>query len=290
MIEFARWDARAELVSLWSVCFQEPLRPVHFFFNNIFRPEDCLIYRVEEKAAAMVHFLPAYVAEGKNKVQAHYIYAAATLPEYRSHGHMARLLDAAALEGKRRGDRYSIVLPANPGLYRFYEKAGYKRGYSASFLDMAAEELQKVAAKPGWRQLPDFRALNQLRTEMVSHWGKSVLWSDAAFANAVGFYQIYGGRLLCVREAGQWAYAFCRMKDAATCEVTELMAMPSTLSKLTATLLQELPASRYLFRLPLESALFENTGSVQEFGMWKVLDEAGDTQAADGSYLGLPLD
>ena len=112
MIGLAEWKMRAELAQLWQACFHEPRRYPTYFLNNYFRPEDCLVYQVHGKIAAAVYLLPARVVLSDGTAQAHYIFAAGTQPHFRSRGFMASLLAYAALYGTKRGDRYSVVLPA----------------------------------------------------------------------------------------------------------------------------------------------------------------------------------
>ena len=61
IIALAKWGMQKELSALWEECFGEPSRQVKFFFNNAFRPQNCLIYLAEGKLAAMVHLLPSWV-------------------------------------------------------------------------------------------------------------------------------------------------------------------------------------------------------------------------------------
>ena len=53
MIGFAKWEDRPALAELWQVCFEEERRYANFFFNNAFRPGNCLVYRVAGRPAAM---------------------------------------------------------------------------------------------------------------------------------------------------------------------------------------------------------------------------------------------
>ena len=73
---------------------------------------------------------------------AHYIYAAATLPQYRGAGRMASLLTQAAEEGRARGQQYSILIVQEPGLLRFYEKNGYRSQVVWNALSLSREGLR----------------------------------------------------------------------------------------------------------------------------------------------------
>ena len=145
-IAAAGWLEKAELAAVWEKCFGDPPRHIHYFFNNLFEPQNCLTYREDGGIVSMVHMLPARIADGGRLVQAHYIYAAATLPEYRSRGLMGQLLEAAFQAGRRRGDRYSFLLPANRSLYRFYGNLGYTVGFELRTLAVSREEMQQAAA------------------------------------------------------------------------------------------------------------------------------------------------
>lgn len=145
MISFARWDLCGQLAGLWKVSFHEPGRYPRYFLNNCFRPENTLVYLVGETVASAVYLLPAFVAGRKGKVRAHYIFAAATLPRFRSRGYMASLLACAAMAGARRGESYSVLLPAEPGLVRYYGKLGYRPFYKARSVTVPPEALREIS-------------------------------------------------------------------------------------------------------------------------------------------------
>ncbi len=293
-IMLARWGMQAELERIWRICFDEEKRPTDFFFNNAFRPQDCLIYRAGEHIAAMVHMLPAAIAQDGKAVQAHYIYGAATLPEYRSRGYMGALLRCAGHVGLRRGDRFSFLLPASRGLYDYYAGYGYAPNFQTRFVTVSAEELRRISAGYSRRRvLLTYRQMNRLRGELLLKRDGSALWDERALAYADGINRRYGGARVCFGEAGETAYAFCRMAGPGLCEVTELMSRPETLPGLAANLLSAIPAQSYRIRLPGGGPLFEGRGKVSHFGMIKPLGGITIQKMIQGSnrpYLGLTLD
>ena len=146
MIGFAKWEDRPVLAELWQVCFEEERRYANFFFNNAFRPENCLVYRVAGRPAAMLHLLPAKIVCGGKPVRIHYVFACATAPEHRSHGYMNALLAYAALVGSQREEQFSAILPASPGLYDYYAKSGYMTFFERDEYRLSAEQLREKAA------------------------------------------------------------------------------------------------------------------------------------------------
>lgn len=290
MIGLAEWNMRPELAELWRVCFHEPKRYADFFLNNYFRPKDCLVYRISGRIAAAVYLLPASIApEG---AQAHYIFAAGTLPPFRSRGFMASLLTYAALYGAKRGDKYSVVLPASQPLYSFYERCGYFDYYKIRSVPVTRVCLEQLASQlPTGRVLASSSELNRLRNSLLSGRNGSVLWSDEWFHFTGNFGSIYGDELVCSGSAGRRSYAICRRADKNTCSVRETMAAPDSFSGLAAAILKRFPAETYEFRLPSGGGFFPGEGGEERCGMLRPIGGAVlEKSMGPAPYLGLALD
>lgn len=292
MIEFAQWNMRRDLSVLWQESFHDPKRYPDYFLNNFFAPRDCLVYRFGAEIAAAVYLLPAQILCGGGTLQAHYIFAAATSPRFRSRGYMSSLLAYAALAGAERGDCFSLVLPSGESLYQFYGAAGYSDFFQVRTLSVSAERLCSLA-RPGrtpGRLLPGSGRLNAIRRKLLAESDGSMLWSDRMFYNAVSMSRIYGDRLVCAEENGSPAYALCRA-GGSVCSVLELMSAEETFPVLAAAVLREAPAAQYLFRLPVSFGPFPGEGEIVRFGMAKPL---GGTLPADVKpnhpYIGLSMD
>jgi len=292
MIRFADWGMRGELAQIWRICFEEPARPARYFLNNYFRPENCLIYQFGGKIAAVTYLLPAQIISDGKPVQAHYIYAAATLPQYRGHGYMAALLAGAALIGANRGDQYSVVLPATQELYPLYEKSDYKNFFETDFVSLSLSQLCDFAESGQiGKALFTYQQLNSLRNAQLAGRNGSVLWSSEAFAFAAGMGAVYGDRLVCSRTGDRAAYALCRRMDENTCKVMEIMADRKTIRDLAANIISAVPAQTYSFRLPVGQSLFPVQGEKSTFGMMKPIGGGVTVRPdSDAPYLGLPLD
>lgn len=292
MIELARWNMRAELSRLWQDCFQESKRFPDYFLNNYFRPRDGLVYRVSGRIAAAVYLLPAAVVLNGRRMQAHYIFAAGTFPEFRSRGFMASLLAYAAIYGAKRGDCFSVVLPADAPLYCFYEKNGYFDFYTVRSVPVSRPRLRQMAAEPPCGRLVVSAAeLNALRGSVVSRWEGSVLWSDEMFHFATGFGSAYGDRLVCSGNRGFRSYAICRMEGKQVCSVRETMSAPGGMPGLASAILKQTPAETYRFRLPADCGLFRGEGETERCGMIRPIGGTSwEKSAFSAPYLGLALD
>ncbi len=153
--QFARAGDEKALIALYRACF--PGDPEDFWrwllMRGPYRPENTLVQREGADIAASLQMIPLELEIGGERCPAHYIYAAATLPQFRGEGRMASLLAQAAEEGRARGQEYSILIVQEPSLLRFYEKNGYRsqvvwNALSPSGEGLAAGETLRPA-RPG---------------------------------------------------------------------------------------------------------------------------------------------
>lgn len=258
MIGFANWEDRPALAALWQISFDEERRYANFFFNNRFLPENCLVYRSGNKVAAMMHLLPAWVVQNGKPVRAHYVFACATQPEHRSHGYMNALLAYAALVGTQREEQYSVILPANRSLYKYYAKSDYQTFFERDEYELSDLQMRAFASERLWSRavLPPGQ-LNGIRDKALQNQNGSVLWDDISFWFAVQNQLSYGGKLVCAEGAQGDGYALCRTAERDTCEVTELMSSGNSLPNVLAGILKEMPAPLYRLRLPKNSGLLK---------------------------------
>ena len=295
MIEFAKWDMRRELAHIWQVCFDEPKRFPNYFLNNCFRPENCLVYTVGGHAAACLYMLPAMLASDGGDLQAHYIFAAGTLPEMRGRGYMSDLLAAAASAGAGRGDMYSAVLPSQKSLYRFYEKSGYKSFFKVRTLTVRRDKMEQTACHAQGKMfnvICGSHSLNSLRRLCLVPNTGSLMWSDAMFSFCTGMGKIYGEKLICVKSGDNTAYAVCSAAGGGSCLISEAMAdSTEAASLLWAAVLNKTNAENYMFRLPADSMIFPGNGELSVFGMIKPLCGINSFKfTPNRPYLGLGLD
>ena len=142
--QFARVGDEEALIALYRACFPED--PEDFWrwllTRGPYRPGNTLVQRDGEVIAASLQMIPLELEIGGGACPAHYIYAAATLPQYRGAGRMASLLTQAAEEGRARGQQYSILIVQEPGLLRFYEKNGYRSQVVWNALSLSREGLR----------------------------------------------------------------------------------------------------------------------------------------------------
>ena len=116
-----------ELKKLWRLSFPEDTEEgVAFFFQRVFQPLNCVVFRQEGRPVSMAFLLPAVLHTPEGPTALHYLYAAATRPDRRGRGLFTRVLCETFRVGRERGVEASCLLPAEQGLAAYYARFGYR--------------------------------------------------------------------------------------------------------------------------------------------------------------------
>lgn len=118
---------REQLLALYRACFPEDeLSFWEWIFDRLYCPGNTLNLRDGEQIIASLQMLPCALRLNEQTFAAHYIYAAATLPQWQGRGLMARLLEQAEEEGRKRGHDFSILITQEDSLLDYYARFGYE--------------------------------------------------------------------------------------------------------------------------------------------------------------------
>lgn len=128
MTRFAGAGDLPALRTVWDACFPGDTAFGGFFFSELYKPEQALVFQQDDRVTGMLHMLPFKRNDGAD---AAYIYGVGTLPEYRRRGQSAALITEAA-----RLNDVCFLIPQEERLFGFYERFGFKtvfytRGFHA---------------------------------------------------------------------------------------------------------------------------------------------------------------
>ena len=280
------------LKQLWKQSFDDTDRAIDLFFSRYFEPRDCVVCREDGEPAAMAHMLPVQMAGESGSLPCHYIYAAATRPESRGRGRMRALLQYAAEYGERRGDRYSVLVPANRPLFAYYERLGYRTFSSVRKVILSKEDClalcgEKNAAegKPERGEAPDCSSILQIRDQYAAVRPGSLRWDLEAIRRAAALSGVYGGVVI---QPGPDGYAFVRRTSAEEIELFECIAGEKAFDKIMDKVVK-LSFRICTVRLPADSPLLDGRGERFDFAMYRPLGQ--NPERTDSCpYVGLPLD
>ena len=278
-----KYGMQRQLAELWSTVFGDGKREVALFFRNTWRPENTLAVCQDGRIVSALHMLPCRMLLSGRTVQAHYIYAAATLPDFRGRGYMAQLLHLAGEYGQRRGDYASVLLPASASLYDFYHKFGYRTVFGVREVVLSREELLHQESTAAGRIVLTGRECVQLRNNCLHHMNGSILWDARSVQFALWTQQRWKRGTAFVRNG------YCLYDETG---VQELMAPPKALLPLLRQAAADGTGPELTVRLPVNSPLLPGQGKVVPHGMMRPLHPAVITNfPVDGTpYLGLTME
>lgn len=114
------------LISLWNKVFGDDEEYIKLFFDKAYYDCECFAEIVDDKAVSAFYLLKCTIKKDGRLYNGRYLYAAATLPEYRSKGLMSKLIKEALDYGKSKGLHFVALVPADDGLYDYYTRFGFK--------------------------------------------------------------------------------------------------------------------------------------------------------------------
>ena len=132
-IRFAQSGDGPQLKELYRQCFPQDEQSFwDWIFLRVYSPENTLVMVENGRITASLQMIPCKMRLKEQLFDAHYIYAASTLPEEQGRGLMAHLLAQAAEEGRRRGNRFSVLITQEDSLLDYYARFGYESRFMVS--------------------------------------------------------------------------------------------------------------------------------------------------------------
>lgn len=124
MIRFGTEADRQEIMALWEECFGDAQAEITEFFRCLAGEVRVLVWEETGRILGQLCLLPVRLWSYGKAAKAEYIYAVATKAKARGRGICTGLLSAAACLLKEEGS-CGVLVPADSGLAKFYEKRGF---------------------------------------------------------------------------------------------------------------------------------------------------------------------
>jgi len=183
-----------ELKNIWKICFDDDEAYPDLYFSQYYRPENTLTHAADGKTVAMTTLLPATVITGFGNLKARYVYAVATLPDYRGQG-FSRLLAAQADERMRaEGCALALVVPASERLFAYYAQQGFTVAFFRRVVSFPAADIPDTGDnKLNGIKLDDIKKYFALSESHFAGCGFFVRWDTTILTNVVQECRISGG-------------------------------------------------------------------------------------------------
>lgn len=224
MISYSAGKYNRELKKMWKICFGDSSKFIRFYFENIYKEEETMVFFRENHPVASLQIIPYTIKLGMREVKAGYISGAMTLPEYRKQGIMEQLLYFAFEEMKKKGMELSFLIPQNERIVGYYKRFDYREAFPLLIQRMKTKEIAEASVSSirivksfsesdADRWYPDyFRFLRQHEN--------AVLKTKAHFELFLKELLLDNGRIFLAENAGGMAFV---TKNKDNCIVKELV-------------------------------------------------------------------
>lgn len=113
------------LKTLFKACFGDTDEFLNLFFSEYFKRTTGMVAIRDKRIVAMLFLCPAKIKSAGRKSPIYYVYACATLPEYRNQGIMNQLLQVSYAYAKQQNAWGLILVPASSDLAEYYSHLGF---------------------------------------------------------------------------------------------------------------------------------------------------------------------
>lgn len=251
-----RPDDRPRLVELWQTGFGDSQDYINAYHSMFLKPDKCIVAEADGRAVSAMYLMdgPLLFPPSGRSVRTVYAYALTTDPAWRDRGIGTAVYKACADAALLHADAV-CVLPSEPGLYAFYEKA--TGSVPVSHLREAriprAEAVGPVRHSPASISAGEY----YLRRKALLRGMPYAVMTPSLLSLESLHMQRFGGGLLDL----DGDIAAVEM-DGRTCRVLELLAPEGDWADVLAAVAECFPADDYLVRTPL---FFPGPGQTRPF-------------------------
>lgn len=259
-----------ELKKLWLNCFEDSEEAVELFFERNKNIYHAYIAVIDGKIISALYLIDCKLC-GEN---AHYLCGAATLPEYRKRGIMSALIEYSLNDAKSRGDRYSVLLPANADLYRFYSAHGYRAACSVRRAEVSRYVIELDCGETTHTEFPDFEHIQRgFKKNNFLYWNNNFIRFAADYYARYGVKTVFSQNAVAVFE-----------EENGVCKV--FYTAYNDLKELKTLLLNNTDAKRFVIIGKCGEEFFDNSKK-EKYGMARALSSK---PLPNDIYIGITLD
>ena len=194
---------REEIHKIWETCFGDEAELVDFYLDKRMTEDNMLLICQDGHAVSMASFLDINVRDGEEWKPAKYVYAVATLPEYRGRGYAGKILKKA----EEIFNMPLVLVPAEKELVGYYRKVGFTEAYPSERLLEKQDVPELSAAELNSYSVEEITAAEyqKIREQKLMRDG-FIAWDEAAIRFAMDFNCFCGGRTgSCGADGAVWS-------------------------------------------------------------------------------------
>lgn len=279
MIRLSKQEDREGLINLWQEAFGDSRESVEIFLDSRYNAQNTFVCDENNKITSMLFLLEGKVKTNNATLNAYYLYAAATLKEFRGKGIMGQMLEAAKELARSRGVDLICLKPAEESLYGYYSRYGYKTVFKTK---KAVFNVPFNACSLSASGVPDAFTAREVAFGDIDRF----IWDKDAITFAVEQHKYYGGKVYCDCN-GYCLYSI----DGEICCVKEIAFTHCKLHQIISEIACLEKISEFRVELPVDYPVDSEHYSVYNNGM--ALFISSRTELLENKtdlYLNLTLD
>lgn len=260
-----------DIVQLWQESFGEKEEDALFYLDGRMTDENMLVIREDGKVVSMASFLPVNYMLAGEYIPARYVYAVATLPQYRGKGFAAEIITTA----QKMYQQPLLLVPAEESLKNYYEKLGFQMAFSTENKEETQGEVEECAVTFSSVTPAEYAKIRDAHFKCDGY----VSWDEDAVAYAMAFAGQYGGETFAVTlQAGEKKKTEVLMvkKKNEQLIITETTLSPAQIDQIRVDLLERTHTKELMYST--------------QMGMLYLPDEYMQQGIAQNGYLNLTLD
>ena len=199
------FDDINDIKKLWKTCFGDDEKYIDFYLKHRFDDENMMVIRESGKIVSMASFLPAAMRWGEKWISVKYVYAVATLPQYRKKGYAAEIIRfASEVYGEP-----LVLQPASEELRGYYGKIGFEEFFERDCreFEIRMDDLSDVLEAAEFREkiaggISETISPEEYKKLRDSHFDRDgyLCWDEYAIEYALAENRFWGGRAVKVGE------------------------------------------------------------------------------------------
>lgn len=282
MIRLSVKSDKKGIISLWQEAFGDSAEAVELFLKHKYIPENTVICEENGKVASMLFLLDGKLNIKSEKYNAYYLYAAATLKEFRGRGIMAEMLDFSKKLAAERNFDFICLKPAEDSLYGYYKRFGYKEIFSTKTV-----KINSVIKSDSDIQESSSKADTDTIRNRVYKNTDYFEWDKASIEYAIRQHNYYGGNTI---NSCKGYVLYTALSD--NCHVKELCFTQESLLNILSELQAQTGFIEISVELPCDFCLNGYDYEIHKNGMAVAVSEKAESIIEDlnGLYLNLTLD
>ncbi len=264
-------EVKRQTRDLWRTCFGDPEAFLDLYFTRKYTAQSNVCILHDDRVVSALQAFTYPMNFFGTVVRVGYLSGVATLPEHRGKGLATRIIAEAHRRLHKAGALFSLVIPADDGLFPFYERHGeYQTAVYRAETDVTDSTEADTGAYEVEEPQDEAREIYVCYRSIRRRTDLALCHDQASFFAALADWRLAGHTFCTVRQGGRLVgLCFARQGEEGTCQVAEALARTDdALDAMIAYVRRKYGAQKAVMKIGVSA----NAPDAQPYAMARVLD------------------